>query len=97
MSEIVLINISGQDRPGITSSLMGILAEYGVRVLDIGQAMIQDTLALAILVKIPEEARTSPVLKDLLFEAHHLDLRIRFKPVSAAEYESWAVDEDRPR
>src|SRR5690606_857179 len=39
MSEIILVNISGQDKPGLTSSLMSILAEYNVGVLDIGQAM----------------------------------------------------------
>src|SRR5699024_1897732 len=45
MSEIILINISGQDKPGLTASLMGILAEYNVGVLDIGQAMIHETLS----------------------------------------------------
>ncbi|HKJ94970.1 MAG TPA: phosphoserine phosphatase SerB [Gammaproteobacteria bacterium] len=97
MSEIVLINISGQDKPGITSSLMGILAEYDVRVLDIGQAMIHNTLALGILVKIPDAAQSSPVLKELLFEAHTLDLRVRFSPVSAEQYERWVQGEEQPR
>lgn len=86
-TEIVLVNISGTDRPGITASLMGILAGYDVRVLDIGQAMIHDTLALGILIKLPDARRSAPVLKDLLFEAHKLDLRVRFTPVSGEEYE----------
>ncbi|PWG64606.1 phosphoserine phosphatase SerB [Sediminicurvatus halobius] len=96
-SEIVLVNFSGTDRPGITASLMGILAGYDVRVLDIGQAMIQDTLALGILIKLPDAARSAPVLKDLLFEAHKLDLRVRFTPVSGEEYERWVVGEPRQR
>src|SRR5690554_6298383 len=55
MSEIILINISGQDKPGLTASLMGILAEYNVGVLDIGQAMIHDTLSLGMLLEIPDQ------------------------------------------
>lgn len=97
MSDILLINISGQDKPGITHSLMGLLAEYDVRILDIGQAMIHDTLALGMLVKIPDEATTSPVLKDVLFEAHKLDLKVRFTPVTEAEYEQWVRGEEATR
>lgn len=97
MSEIVLINISGQDRPGITSSLMGILAGYDARILDIGQAMVQETLALAILVKLPDESQGSPVLKELLFQAHRDDLHVRFTPVSAEQYEHWVKGEEQPR
>ena len=46
----MLINVSGQDKPGLTHSLMEILIEYNVGILDIGQAMIHDTLSLGILV-----------------------------------------------
>ncbi|WP_435102531.1 phosphoserine phosphatase SerB [Arhodomonas sp. AD133] len=97
MSEVVLINISGQDKPGVTAALMDILAGYGARVLDIGQAMVQDTLALGILIKIPDEAQSAPVLKELLFEAHKLDLRVRFTPVDEADYERGLSDEGAPR
>lgn len=97
MSEIVLINISGQDRPGITAALMGILAGYGAQVMDIGQAMVQDTLALSLLVQLPDAAKASPVLKDLLFQAHQDNLHVRFTPVEPAQYESWARGEELPR
>ncbi|MFG1490432.1 ACT domain-containing protein, partial [Oceanospirillum sp. HFRX-1_2] len=43
MKEIILINISGVDKPGLTSSITDILAGYGVNILDIGQAVIHDT------------------------------------------------------
>jgi len=86
--EILLINISGSDRPGITAVLMGILAEYGVRVLDISQAMVHENLALGILIKLPEGSQSAAVLKDFLFEAHQLDLRVRFQPVPATSTSS---------
>jgi len=39
MREIVLINITGKDKPGLTSSLTNVLAQYDVTILDIGQAV----------------------------------------------------------
>jgi phosphoserine phosphatase len=96
-SEIILINISGSDRPGVTAALMGILAEYDVRVLDISQAMVHENLALGILVKLPALSASASVLKDLLFEAHQLDLRVRFQPVSRDEYQHWVVGEHQSR
>ncbi len=48
-TELILINISGFDRPGVTSSLTEILARYDAQILDIGQADIHHTLSLGIL------------------------------------------------
>ncbi|MCK5348059.1 MAG: hypothetical protein KAJ25_01645 [Desulfobacula sp.] len=53
MREIILINVTGEDKPGLTSSLTNILAQYEVIVLDIGQAVIHDYLSLGMLVEIP--------------------------------------------
>ena len=92
---IILVNISGSDRPGITAALMGVLAQYDVRVLDISQAMVHENLALGILIKLADEAHSAHVLKDLLFEAHTLDLRVRFQPVSLPEYQGWVSGENQ--
>ncbi len=54
MREIVLINITGEDRPGLTAAITGVLAQGGVNILDIGQAVIHDTLSFGILVEIPD-------------------------------------------
>ena len=97
MSEIILINVSGEDKRGLTSSLMAILAEYNVGILDIGQAMIHDTLSLGMLVKVPDQAKLSPVLKDVLFHIHHLGMQVRFTPVSEEDYEQWVQGAGRPR
>ena len=84
MHKIILINVSGSDRPGLTSSLAEALAGFNVRVLDIGQAVVHETLALAILIEIPEGHDFTPLKKDLLVRAHELDLKIKFTPVSGA-------------
>ena len=43
--EQILVRITGQDRPGLTAAVMGILARYDAQVLDIGQADIHNTLS----------------------------------------------------
>jgi len=55
VSEIVLINVSGQDKPGLTSEITEIMAQYDIRILDIGQAVIHDHLTWGILIEIPDE------------------------------------------
>jgi phosphoserine phosphatase len=97
MSEIVLVNVSGRDRPGLTSSLTAILAQYDVNVLDIGQAVIHDTLSLGLLIEIPERAEPAPVLKELVFCAHELDVDIRFTPIHGDAYEQWVHQQRRRR
>jgi len=97
MREIILINVTGKDKPGLTSSLTGILARYNVAILDIGQAVIHDYLSLGILVEIPPEFKSSSILKDLLFEAHKLSIQIRFSPIEAALYENWVAQQGKER
>ena len=97
MAEVVLITISGQDRPGLTSALMGILAHYDVNVLDIGQSVIHDSLSLGILIESPEESKSCSVFKDLLFKAHELNLTARFTPIAEQDYEDWVTAQGRPR
>jgi phosphoserine phosphatase len=87
MNKIILINISGDDRPGLTSSLANILAGYNVRILDIGQAVVHDALALGMLIEVPQDF--TPLKKDLLVRAHDLDLKIKFSPVSAEAFDHW--------
>lgn len=97
MREIILINITGQDKPGLTSSLTHILAQYEVTILDIGQAVIHDYLSLGILVEIPAEHSSSSILKDLLFKAHELGIQIRFSAIDSASYNGWAVQYGQQR
>jgi phosphoserine phosphatase len=97
MREIILINITGKDKPGLTASLTGILAHYRATILDIGQAVIHDYLSLGILIEIPVEFKSSSILKDLLFEAHKLGLQIRFSPIDETLYENWAAQRGKER
>ncbi|WP_101758920.1 phosphoserine phosphatase SerB [Oceanicoccus sp. KOV_DT_Chl] len=97
MKEIILINIAGDDKPGLTSSVTEILASYDVNVLDIGQAVIHDTLSLGILVEVPTSSESSPLLKDILFRTHELGLTVRFSPINEQDYEHWVSGQGKPR
>jgi phosphoserine phosphatase len=97
MSELLLINITGQDKPGLTSKITSILSGYKVPVLDIGQAVIHNHLSLGMLVEVPKESASAPVLKDLLFCAHTLGIQITFTPVTDAEYNTWVQAQGKPK
>lgn len=72
MSEVVLINITGRDRKGLDARFAGILAEYGVNILDVGQAVIHEHISLGILAEIPDATDFSNIFKDMLFEGHNM-------------------------
>lgn len=86
--ELILVNISGTDRPGVTASLSSILSRYNAQILDIGQADIHHTLSLGILFKTTADV-SGDILKDLLFKAYELNVNIRFNPIAIDEYEKW--------
>ena len=96
-TDIFLLNISGQDKPGLTSSLTSVLAEYGAKILDIGQANIHDTLSLGIMFEIKSGKKSAAVLKDLLFKAYELGIKAKFKPISLENYENWVSLQGKDR
>ena len=87
-TELILIRVTGEDRPGLTASVTEILAKYDATILDIGQADIHNTLSLGILCK-TEEQHSGFIMKELLFKASSLGVTIRFYPITAKEYENW--------
>jgi phosphoserine phosphatase len=95
--EVILLNISGPDKPGITTKLTHILEQYNVAILDIGQAVIHDELALGILFEVPEENESSPVLKDLLFRSYELGVNAKFTPITLDDYEDWVKMQGKER
>ncbi len=97
VKEILLIIVSGEDKPGVTSAVANVLAEYEVNVLDIGQSVIHNNLSLGVLAQVPAHRESSPVLKDVLFKLHDLDMQVRFEPVSEASYADWVAQQGKPQ
>ena len=95
-TELILIRITGLDRPGLTASFTEILSGYDVTIMDIGQANIHSTLSLGILFK-SLKADSGNIMKELLFKASDLGVNIRFYPVPVEEYEDWVSMQGKDR
>ena len=95
-TELILIRITGVDRPGLTASITEILSRYDVTILDIGQADIHQTLSLGILFK-SKESESGNIIKELLFKATELGITLRFYPVTVEEYENWVSMQGKNR
>ena len=94
--EQILVRIAGQDRVGLTASIMEILSRFDAQILDIGQADIHNTLSLGILIR-TEESTSGQVMKELLFKATELGVNIGFSPISDDEYEDWVGHQGKNR
>lgn len=97
MHELILITISGQDRPSVTSAVTEILAKNGAKILDIGQAVIHDTLSLGMLVEVPADRDSSALTKDILFRIHELDMQVRFQSITEESYSEWVTQQGKDR
>ncbi len=97
MTEILLITLSGQDQPGLTAGITALLSEHDVNVLDIGQAVIHETLSIGVLLEIPtaaQDGRLAAALDE--FAAGH-GLRIRRNPITPESYGDWVRAQGRAR
>ena len=97
MSEVILINITGRDRKGLDAKFAGILAEYDVNILDIGQAVIHEHISLGILAEIPNPDNYSSIFKDMLFEGHNMGLKVDIKSIASDNYEKWVHAQGKER
>ena len=86
--ELILMNIAGPDRPGLTAALTDILARHDARILDIGQADIHHTLALGILFQ-TDSLKSGEILKELLFTTSDMHVQLQFRIVTENEYDKW--------
>ena len=94
--ELILINIAGEDRPGLTSVLTEILGRHEALILDIGQADIHHTLSLGILFKTTSE-KSGTIMKELLFKANEMNVSIRFSPITVEAYDNWVARQGKNR
>ncbi|WP_040063819.1 phosphoserine phosphatase SerB [Pseudomonas batumici] len=97
MREIVLISISGEDRPGLTAAITGVLAQAAVHILDIRQAVIHGSLAFGILVEFANAAQSSSSLKDIEASISGREQQVRFTQLSEAECQDWMASPGQKR
>ncbi|WP_422442056.1 MULTISPECIES: phosphoserine phosphatase SerB [unclassified Endozoicomonas] len=107
MREILLINVTGQDKPGLMSTITTIMATCahqngGLEMLDTRQSIIRDTLTVGtlswqIILRLPEGLETFPVVTDLRFHFDELELQFNYQALSDEDYEQWVSGQGNNR
>lgn len=87
--KLLMVTISGPDRPGIIAALTQVLMKHNVEFVDIEQASLQKMLGLYLLLDLtgPSESKDS-VVKDLLYQASRFNLNLNFQLFSPSEVEA---------
>ncbi len=97
MRELILITISGLDRPAITSAVTDILKPHNANILDIGQAVIHEHLSMGLLVEFPNGEDFAPAIKDMLYLMHKMDMRVKYQPITESSYQDWVEQQGKER
>lgn len=96
MNETVLIHFSGPNRPRLTAELTATLAHYEACIVDIGQAVVHETVVLGLLIEIPHDNLVS-LQKALIATSQVMRLQVSFAPVSKEELEHWIYSQGKDR
>jgi phosphoserine phosphatase len=97
LKDILLINVFGEDKPGVTSAVTSLLSNFDVTILDIGQAVIHDQLNLGLLAAIPSEASSDDLMAQVQACTTELNMRVKFLPISEDRYQQWVEQQGKPR
>lgn len=95
-TELMLIRVTGEDRPGLIASITATLAKYDITILDIGLDDIHNTLSFGILIRTSNE-NVGRVMKDLLYKTTSMGNIPRFYPISKEDYEQWVSMQGKNR
>ena len=78
--QLLMVTVSGPDRPGITATLTRVLADHRAEIVDIEQSSLQNLLGLYFLLDLSRSRDSQDsVIKDLLFEASQMNLTLQFR------------------
>ena len=97
MKDILLINVSGQDKPGVTSVVTEVLSSFEVTVLDIGQAVIHDQLNLGILAAVPRSEDSEALINGVKSSLLALEMQVIFSPITEQRYQHWVEQQGKSR
>jgi phosphoserine phosphatase len=97
LKDILLINVFGEDKPGVTSAVTSLLSNFDVTILDIGQAVIHDQLNLGLLAAVPGKENLDELISQVQSCATDLKMRVKFLPISEQRYQQWVEQQGKPR
>ena len=89
--KLLMVSVSGPDRPGILAQFSKVLVERQIELEDIEQVSLQNTLGLYLLLRFNQPAESHDhVIKDLLFEANKMNLNLDYQLVSTDHVEEFS-------
>lgn len=88
-STFLLLHFSGNDHAGLTADLTHVLAAHEVLILDLGQSVVHETLALSLLVAVPASRNLDALKVTLREHARELGLEPSFSHVTSEAVERW--------
>lgn len=89
MSNIILLNISGDDRIGLSADFYSVISQVDVRILDIGQSVIHDQVSQGMMLQLPANGDNDALKRQLLEKAESLALTVKISDVSLDDYQHW--------
>ncbi len=97
MSDIILLNISGQDRIGLSAELSSTFQALDIRILDIGQSVIHDHVSLGMMIQLPDGIDKDDLLGDLTKRGEKMGVSVQITEVSRLEYDKWVTEQGQHR
>jgi len=97
LSNIVLLNISGDDRIGLSADFFTVIEELHVRILDIGQSVIHNQVSQGMMLQLPAGQEGSEAITLLNEKAKSLGLTIKASTISEEDYQQWVSLQGKER
>lgn len=97
MTDIILLNISGKDRIGLSADFFSVIEEIDVRILDIGQSVIHQQVSQGMLLQLPLSENPQAIQTQLRERAELLGLGVKITPIDEASYQRWVAEQGAER
>lgn len=97
MSDIILLNISGTDRIGLSADFFSVIKEIDVRILDIGQSVIHQQVSQGMLLQLPAGEDHNALKQQLLQRAKELKLDVKISAIADTSYQQWVSGQGADR
>lgn len=79
------------------TQITSVLANNDAEILDIGQAVIHDTLSLGLLIGISENKDVTKLVSTIEQALNHCDIRIKTVEISEQDYSHWVAGRGKPK
>ncbi|MBL4673052.1 MAG: phosphoserine phosphatase SerB [Arenicella sp.] len=97
MSNIILLNISGEDRIGLSADFYSVIEKIDVRILDIGQSVIHNHVSQGMLLQLPAGQNSGQLKWQLLQQAESLGLKVKVRDIADQDYQHWVSQQGADR